>query len=112
MEPSALGKIIRELREDAGIGQRELARRSRVDISVISRIESGAHESMTLPNLSRLALALGTTVDAIEDRLGRNDDKPVLRQWPTLEQWLDHNRSLTGRQKRAMLIQYETFLEP
>ena len=50
---------LEELREARGLSQAELARRSGVPQSTISRIEAGETGSITLGNLERLADALG-----------------------------------------------------
>ena len=50
---------IRELREVKDWSQAELARRSGVDQAIISRLESGETQSINLPNLEKLAKALG-----------------------------------------------------
>ncbi len=49
---------IQELREVKRWSQAELARRSGVNQGVISRLESGETQSITLPNLEKLAKAL------------------------------------------------------
>ncbi len=50
---------LEELREAKGLSQAELARRSGVPQSTISRIEAGETGSISLVNLERLADALG-----------------------------------------------------
>ena len=50
---------LKELREVRGWSQAELARRSGVHQSVISRLENGRTRSVSFPNLERLADALG-----------------------------------------------------
>lgn len=50
---------IRELREVKDWSQAELARRSGVDQAIISRLERGETQSINLPNLEKLAKALG-----------------------------------------------------
>lgn len=50
---------IRELREANHWSQAELARRSSVAQSMISRLEAGKLQSVHLPTLERLAKALG-----------------------------------------------------
>ena len=49
---------IQELRKVKQWSQAELARRSGVNQGVISRLESGETQSITLPNLEKLAEAL------------------------------------------------------
>ena len=50
---------IQELREVKGWSQAELARRSGVSQSTISRLEAGTTPSIDLNNLEKLASALG-----------------------------------------------------
>ncbi len=54
-----LGLRIQELREVKGWSQAELARRAGVPQPTISRLEAGQSESVNLPNLEKLATALG-----------------------------------------------------
>ena len=57
MTPIALR--LKELREVNGWSQAELARRSGVNQSVISRLESGDTRSVSFENLERLARSVG-----------------------------------------------------
>ncbi len=50
---------LEELRNVKGWSQAELARRSGVPQPTISRLESGETQSINLPNLEKLASALG-----------------------------------------------------
>jgi DNA-binding XRE family transcriptional regulator len=62
MDAPALSPIslrLKEFREGKGLSQAELARRSDVSQSTISRIEAGATGGVSLANLERLADALG-----------------------------------------------------
>lgn len=54
-----VGSVLREARETAGLGVRELARRAGVDASRISRIESGRTATPSHDVLAALARALG-----------------------------------------------------
>ena len=68
------GKRLRELREERGMTQRELAQRLHVHVPAISRYETG----FGLPNaetLVELAAVLRLNVDVL--LLGRNSDNPV-----------------------------------
>jgi transcriptional regulator with XRE-family HTH domain len=67
---------LRSLRQARGWTLDELARRSNIGASTISRIETG-HRRLAIDNLADLARALETTVDAL---LGDdNDDDVVIR---------------------------------
>ncbi len=59
-----LAAVLRELREKQGLSLSELAVRSGLSQPSIGYIEQGARRP-TLDSLSRLAIALGTTVSAI-----------------------------------------------
>ena len=53
------GEVLAETLEARAMSQAELARKSGVHQSVISRIESGSTQSVTFRNLEKLAAALG-----------------------------------------------------
>ena len=65
---------LRSLRQARGWTLDELARRSHIGASTISRIETG-HRRLAIDNLAGLARALDTTVDAL---LGNDDDEDVV----------------------------------
>jgi HTH-type transcriptional regulator/antitoxin HipB len=54
----AIGHLIREAREAAGLTQAELARRARTSQSAISRLEDASYEALKLETLRRIAAAL------------------------------------------------------
>jgi DNA-binding XRE family transcriptional regulator len=56
---SPISLRLKEFREGKGLSQAELARRSDVSQSTISRIEAGETGGISLANLERLADALG-----------------------------------------------------
>jgi transcriptional regulator with XRE-family HTH domain len=89
---------------------RELARRSNVDISTLSRLESHTHATMTRENTSRVAQALGTTVEEVERRLGHNNDQPAPRRWPSVEEVIERDRELTAVQKAALVAHYRSYV--
>lgn len=63
-----LGSALRELREDRGLTQVELAERSGTTDTVISRIENGRIEDPRLSTLDRLAEVLGISLsDFLEE---------------------------------------------
>ena len=59
-KPSGFGARLRELREAAGLTQKELGERVGVPYQNIARIERGAVEP-TWPTVLRLAVALGSS---------------------------------------------------
>lgn len=58
-----LGDRLKLWREKKGWGLRELARQSGVDVSLISRIESGDRQTISLDAAMKLAMALGVSLD-------------------------------------------------
>jgi transcriptional regulator with XRE-family HTH domain len=74
MEPGQpfvpFGERLRQLRELAHLSQNELARRARVPRPIISRVESGAQETMSLAYAQRIAEVLGVSLDLLAGRRG------------------------------------------
>jgi len=106
-----LGDLIRELREEARLGVRDLERMSGVSSAVISRLENRHQGSVSAENLARLAQALGTTSDELWRRSRDEADAPPRRDWPTLEEWLRRDRNLTDSQREAILRVYQSYVE-
>lgn len=107
-----LGDVVRELREDAGLSLSALSRRSGVDLSSLSRLERHIHHTMTMDNMAKVAQSLGTTVDAIKQRMAADGTEPISRRWPTLEEWLARDRNLTDHQRSIILAVYEGYVQP
>src|SRR3954466_15421139 len=63
-EGKQLGEIIRQLRQDLGLSQAELASAAGVQLRQIRRYESGEQQPV-LPVAVRLAAALGVTVNEL-----------------------------------------------
>lgn len=59
---AAVGKCIRQVREELGLGQAECARAAGIDTSSMFRIESGK-QNLTLQTLGRLAVGMGVSMD-------------------------------------------------
>src|SRR5436309_7299394 len=73
---------ISALREQAGLSQRELARKLKTSQQQISRLESPSYEGHSLSMLRRVAKALGARVRVViepeaETRVGRLAEAPV-----------------------------------
>lgn len=64
---------LRELREAAGWSRTELARRAGVNARTIEAYETGNAEA-TVPRFTRLADALGVTLDELAGRPRRDED--------------------------------------
>lgn len=84
-----LGQRIRRLRRERGWSQRELARRAGVSNSLISRIELGQGEELSLAHLERIARVLGVSLSYLvsTDEFAPADDPEVqelLREFLTL----------------------------
>ena len=60
-----MGIRIKERREELGMTQEELAKKSNVSRQTISNIENGRCDSVLTGTLMAIASALGTTVDKI-----------------------------------------------
>ena len=60
-----MGYKVKECREEIGISQEELARRSNVSRTIISGLESGAITVTTTETLLKIAKALGKKVSDI-----------------------------------------------
>jgi uncharacterized protein len=59
-----LSGVVRNLREQAGRTQLQLAKRAGVTEAYVSMIESGTRKNPSLPTLKKLAKALGVPVTA------------------------------------------------
>jgi len=64
---SAFGRAIRELREERGISQEELAFRSEMDRSYAGGVERG-ERNVSLSNILKMAAALDVPTGALFDR--------------------------------------------
>jgi transcriptional regulator with XRE-family HTH domain len=65
------GERLRHLRVVAGLSQNELAKRAKVPQPVISALEGNKQGTVTLDTATRLADALGVTLDLLAGRTGR-----------------------------------------
>lgn len=65
---SPIGLKIKELRKQQKLTQRDLAKKSGVSYSTLTKIETGVVQNSTIELLKKLATALGTTLDQLVDR--------------------------------------------
>jgi transcriptional regulator with XRE-family HTH domain len=77
----AFAAVLRNLRQDLGISQEQLALRASVDRSFVGKLEAGRHQP-SLAVVVSLALALGTPagilVGRVQERLGQERQAPPL----------------------------------
>ena len=71
---AAVARTIYELREQAGLSQKELADRVETTQSVISRLEDADYEGHSLSMLNRIAKALNQQVQVVMRPKGRNQE--------------------------------------
>jgi len=76
-KPMTFGERLRQLRELAGLSQRELARRANIPQPVVSDVESGKQKSMSLENARRIARVLGVTLDLLAGTGEEEDASPT-----------------------------------
>jgi transcriptional regulator with XRE-family HTH domain len=76
MEPKELGRTIRQLRAEAGIGLRQLSRLADISPASLSAIEKG-NSSPTLATLHKILKALGTNFAEFFAHSPENSQTPV-----------------------------------
>lgn len=87
----ALGRRLRVVRTELGISQHDLSELSHIDATSISRIERGIGNP-TLDLITRLAVALDTTVaDLVVDITAEDLGEKVIRR-PTARDFLEYRR--------------------
>jgi transcriptional regulator with XRE-family HTH domain len=62
MSPKRIGRMLKTLREERGLTQRDLAGRAKVTGAYIAMLEAGKKKNPSLAVLQRLAKALGVPV--------------------------------------------------
>jgi transcriptional regulator with XRE-family HTH domain len=71
------GERLRQLRELAGLSQRELARRANIPQPVVSDVERGHQKSIKFDTARRIARALGVTLDMLAGPEDEDDTNPA-----------------------------------
>lgn len=61
---AAIGDLVRERREAAGLTRQDLARRAGLSLSGVQLVEDGQRPEPRFTTVVRLARALGTSVDS------------------------------------------------
>ena len=74
---AAIARDIFELRERAGLSQRQLARLAETTASVICKLEDADYEGHSLSMLRRIAAALGCSVEVKFAPVTRHGGRPV-----------------------------------
>lgn len=65
-----LGEMIRHLRKEKGISQKELARKAQIDRTTVARVECGIIKSLSMERLEGIAAAVGTDLKTILHKTG------------------------------------------
>lgn len=73
-----LAVLVREMREDAGLTQAELAKKVRTTQSVIARLEDAEYTSHSLSMLERIATACGVVLKLYAQKKPHFDREVVL----------------------------------
>lgn len=68
MQSTALGSLIRRLRDEHGWTQERLAREAGITVTCLSNLERGATEDPNLQTIAGLADALGVTPSELDPR--------------------------------------------
>lgn len=66
----SLGRLVRDIREEAGISRAALARASNLTAPEVSRIELEARTNVRFSTVCRIATALGVSLDDLAARAG------------------------------------------
>jgi transcriptional regulator with XRE-family HTH domain len=80
-EPETMGSRIKRWRTKRNMSQRKLAQAAGVDVSWISRLETGDRLNISLDGAKRICQALGISLDYLAGMYDENGDP----KWPTLE---------------------------
>jgi transcriptional regulator with XRE-family HTH domain len=73
----ALGDFVQRVREERGLTQRELSRRSGVSIGTIRNLEQNLVKTLRLESARRIARVLGVSVDEMAEA-AREDTKAAV----------------------------------
>jgi transcriptional regulator with XRE-family HTH domain len=115
--PSALGKLIKEVRSRAGLSVQALARKASVAPIMISRVESGVRAKLEPATLAKLADALQIDVVPlliasgvmpasrrdVTRRLTVDDRHALAERVAKLERRLDRDRAELSEIRKALL---------
>jgi len=65
--PKVLGDVVRELREQRGLTQAQLAERAQIALSYVTLIEAKQHARLSPQILQRIARALGVPLKQLQE---------------------------------------------
>ena len=91
-----LGQFIKKVRKAKGLSQLTVARRAGIARSYISRLESDDFKKPSLDMLSRIATALGISIDTLLQKAGYKG-KVLKKELPDLDIYLREKFNLTER---------------
>ena len=106
----SLEEKVRQLREQRGMNQKQLADASNITQATISRIESGQVKELKSEALKRLASALGVTVDYLVDKTSRLTPNDIAESDPDAQYLLRGYEKLSA-DGREQLLNFIRFLE-
>ena len=117
---TSLGHSVKELREDLHLNQKQLADASGVTQDTISRLESGAVKQLKSDALSRLAQALGVSVEYLLRKqepytrtlvtIDKKDGRSIFHTTdPVLNRILRCYQAM-NKPRRRQLMEYAVFL--
>lgn len=96
------GERLRQLREEKGLSMRQLAKRSGVDVGVISRVERGQYKPPKITTIERLGRALDLS-EAEEEELLQLSGRVGLSPTETEEQVAREETEQEVRERLAAL---------
>ena len=103
METKEFGARLRELRKQAGLGQRELADKVGINFTYLSKIESGVMPPPSEKVMLRLAEVLNADKDELMSLAGKipSDIAQILKNGKTLQRLRpDHTRQMVKATKK------------
>ena len=106
----SLGQRVKALKTKLGMNQKELADKSGITQATISRIESEKVQQLKSDALSRLAEALGVTVDYLVGRTNALTPSDIVESDPTA-QYIFRGYEKLSADGRAQLKSFIRFLE-
>lgn len=79
----SLGRAIRDLREELGLGRGAVARAAHLDPTALFRIEKGERKAPSFATICAISVALGVSLDELAARAGLVRAKSLFRSRPT-----------------------------